>query len=89
MNKPNCYECKYRGSIPGDAHSRCNHPKVEQNDNVFGALAEMFSGKNNDAAKALGIKGNPSGIRRGWFKWPAEFDPTWLVSCSGFEQKGV
>jgi len=26
--KANCYKCKHRGTIPGDAHSKCNHPEV-------------------------------------------------------------
>ena len=88
-DKPNCYDCKYRGEIPGDAHSCCKHPKVKQDDNVFGALVDMLSGKNNEAAKALGIKGHPQGIRGGWFMWPATFDPRWLQECSGFEAKHI
>lgn len=84
MEKPDCYKCEYRGKIPGDAHSRCNHPEVKQNDNEFGALVEMLQGKNNKAIKKLGIKGHPMGIRRGWFMWPANFDPNWLLECNGF-----
>ena len=87
MKKPNCYECEFRGTIPGDAHSRCNHPKVKQDSNMLGALVDMLGGKNTEAAKELGIKENPQGIRRGWFMWPTNFDPTWLQSCSGFKSK--
>ena len=36
---------------------------------------------NNQTAK---VEGNPVGIRRGWFLWPLNFDPAWLVSCDGF-----
>ena len=25
MNKPDCYKCVHRRSIPGNAHSRCNN----------------------------------------------------------------
>jgi len=35
----------------------------------------------------LKIMGNPMGIRRGWFFWPTNFDPTWLDSCNGFKEK--
>ena len=73
MNKPNCYECKYRGEVPGDAHSCCNHPTVKQN---------PFK-----APVALNIKGDSTGIRNGWFLWPFNFDPVWLKSCSGFDAK--
>ncbi len=85
--KPNCYKCQYRGTIPGDAHSKCGHPKVKQDSNMFGAMVEMLQGKNMEAAKELGITGHEQGIRRGWFMWPANFDPTWLISCNGFEPK--
>lgn len=36
---------------------------------------------NNHDAK---VKGHPHGIRRGWFLWPVNFDPVWLLSCDGF-----
>ena len=36
---------------------------------------------NNVNAK---VEGNSHGIRSGWFLWPINFDPTWLVSCDGF-----
>lgn len=31
-----------------------------------------------------GAKGNPHGIKSGWFYWPLNFDPVWLLSCEGF-----
>jgi hypothetical protein len=36
---------------------------------------------------ALEIKGDPHGIRNGWFNWPYNFDPIWLENCNGFEEK--
>ena len=24
--KPDCYKCRYRGTVPGDAHSCCKYP---------------------------------------------------------------
>lgn len=33
------------------------------------------------------VEGNPRGIAGGWFIWPFNFDPTWLVSCNGFKEK--
>lgn len=58
---PDCYECKHRRNVPGDAHSSCA----------------------NDKAK---VKGNEHGIKSGWFWWPRNFDPVWLVGCDGFEK---
>ncbi len=37
---------------------------------------------NNMAANA---EGQPHGIKNGWFSWPWNFDPVWLVSCDGWE----
>ena len=39
--------------------------------------------------KNLGAKvmGKPHGIRHGWFFWPLNYDPVWLVECTGFEAK--
>jgi hypothetical protein len=85
--KANCYECVYRGEIPGDCHSRCNHPAVTQDSNEFGeltALIDLLHGKNGGAASTLHIQGNAHGIRHGWFCWPANFDPIWLDNCDGF-----
>lgn len=30
------------------------------------------------------VTGNEHGIRKGWFLWPLNFDPTWLLTCDGF-----
>jgi hypothetical protein len=85
--KADCYKCVYRGEIPGDAHSRCKHPEVKVDDNPFGALVDMLGGKTQEAARKLNIKGNPQGIRNGWFMWPANFDPVWLENCDGFKER--
>lgn len=87
MKKPGCYECEYRGTIPGDAHSCCKHPLVKADDNMFGALVETLQGKFNKICLKLNIQGNPHGIKNGWFNWPANFDPVWLDNCDGFKAK--
>lgn len=33
------------------------------------------------------VKGDSVGIKGGWFFYPFNFDPTWLVSCDGFLKK--
>ncbi len=62
LEKPNCYECKHRGTIPGNAHSTCNNSRAD-------------------------VKGDQYGRDSGWFYWPGNFDPVWLISCDGFEEK--
>lgn len=47
----------------------------------LGVPGDAHSRCNNHGAK---VAGNPHGIRRGWFLWPVNYDPVWLISCSGF-----
>lgn len=81
MSKPDCCKCKHRRSVPGSCHSACAHPG-----NKTGML-DMFNPANINQARKLNIKGHPDGIRNGWFMWPVNFDPTWLLNCDGFEAK--
>jgi hypothetical protein len=30
------------------------------------------------------VTGHSHGIVHGWFWWPINFDPVWLISCDGF-----
>jgi len=89
--KPDCYKCKHRRDIPGDAHSSCAHPslKVAADNPLLGMLAIFASVGRVDpiALQALGVTGDSHGIKNGWFNWPWNFDPTWLKTCKGFEQK--
>ena len=36
---------------------------------------------------SLNVLVDPHGIRNGWFCWPYNYDPIWLVCCDGFEAK--
>lgn len=92
MVKPNCYECKWRGSVPGDAHSCCNHPLVsdERKDHLTNMFA-MFAnvGRINPIQpkiNKLNIRADDYGVKSGWFNFPWNFDPTWLISCDGFDK---
>lgn len=84
--KPNCHDCKYRGNVPGDAHSCCNHPKAS----LYGLLY-LLSQPVVEGIRIppLNIEADPHGVRSGWFMWPMNFDPIWLLNCDGFEAKTV
>jgi hypothetical protein len=41
----------------------------------------------NPGKNPLGVVGHERGIRGGWFNWPINFDPVWLVRCDGFAQE--
>ena len=84
--KPNCYECQYRRSIPGDAHSECVHPRLSEIDRIITGFA-LLSGQQSSAMKRLNISADSYGIKKGWFYWPLNFDPAWLETCNGFIDK--
>lgn len=95
MAKPNCYECKHRGQLSYTHHSFCKHPStgMEEGDPLFGLLGLLAKRLPREApppdATPLNVVGNQHGISHGWFCWPFNFDPIWLESCDGFEQKEV
>jgi hypothetical protein len=80
--KPNCYKCKYRGGVPGSAHSSCRHPAASP---IY--LLVFTAGKGGFTSPTISIQGNTHGVRSGWFFWPLNFDPVWLEQCTGFEEK--
>jgi hypothetical protein len=87
----NCYDCIYRGTVPGDAHSCCRHPFLEgTTDNPVDALFNLITNKDIfiSAIHKLQIKANNHGILKGWFNWPVNFDPVWLENCKGFKENG-
>ncbi len=83
---PNCYECKHRRAVPGSAHSACGHPKLGKSpDNLLFLLS--FLAKQNNVLLPFRVEAKEYGIRMGWFNWPVDFDPVWLLECDGFEKK--
>ena len=75
-----CYTCKYRREIVGDAHSQCAHPNMggEPPNNFIGWLA-FEKGYN-----PLKISMNEHGVRNGWCTYPINFDPIWIDNCIGY-----
>jgi len=94
MKKPDCYKCKYRGSVPGSAHICCEHPSLGKfNDDPIAKMLGIFASVGRvppvmASSKNLNIKGNPHGIKNGWFNFPFNFDPVWLENCDGFKEAG-
>jgi hypothetical protein len=81
-----CYDCKYQGEVPGSAHSKCNHPDAKI-DNPIAGIASIMAPMMGPLVTKLNVKGDPYGIKSGWFAWPLNFDPVWLEKCDGFKQK--
>jgi hypothetical protein len=87
--KPNCYECKHRGSVAYSAHSSCNHPIFSAvPGGEFLPLAWMLKGLKSPFEKRLNLSYSQRGFKNGWFFWPMDFDPVWLETCDGFERNG-
>ena len=71
--KPNCFKCKFKREIPGNAHIRCEHPLNTLA--LKSPLLEMIALYGLDESdyllncfpKELNIKADPKGIKRGLF----------------------
>lgn len=103
MTNRKCYDCIHRREVPGSAHSACHHPATQatrtspfmslaglvgkRGGNELTAMASAFDEGPARAMAALHIEAVPRGVQMGWFIWPVNFDPTWLVRCDGFEAK--
>lgn len=91
--KPDCYKCIHRRDLPGDAHSSCAHPGIaDQKNNPLAEMMAIFASVGRATpiqgiSDKLHVKGNPIGIKGGWFQHPWSFDPIWLEECTGFTRK--
>jgi hypothetical protein len=85
--KPNCYGCKFRGTVPGSAHSRCNLISSTVSDETKKFELEIMLAThqiqltNGNTGEPL-VSMNEMGIRGGWASWPLDFDPVWLEVCA-------
>lgn len=95
MSKPNCYYCHWKKDLNGSAHINCSHPLLpnESTDNnqfvvIMSALMSArhipFSLSGNNP---IGAVGDQHGIKNGWFNFPYNFDPIWLLECKGYREK--
>ncbi len=91
--KPDCNKCEYRGSVPGSAHSSCKHPSFKEihNDPIMNVISILGGARGGlpPVKTGLNVKGNPHGVRGGWFNHPFNFDPVWLEECDGYKPKAV
>ena len=66
--KKKCYQCKFKGEVPGSTHICC-----------------LFDWRGSKHEKPTG---NELGIRRGWFHFPFNYDPVWMIGqCKQFKAK--
>lgn len=46
-SKPDCYKCKYKNNIPGDAHIRCSNKAAVVEGNLYGYQRGWFKWPHN------------------------------------------
>lgn len=94
MKNKNCYDCKFKGSVPGSAHSSCNILKEAITDSSKRTQLELLlathqvkltMGENEEPM----VKMNEHGIKNGWANWPLDFDPVWIEDCKFFNEKNL
>lgn len=94
MKTHNCYDCEYKGSVPGSAHSSCSIISKSASEELK-ETARML-----EASLALGahslvdentqeplVKLTPHGVKSGWANWPLDFDPVWVEYCPFYKKK--
>jgi hypothetical protein len=85
-----CYSCKFRGTVPGSTHSRCNAIIETVSDKAKGSELEMLLATHQVELQADGkpiVNLDPHGVKSGWANWPLDFDPTWVSECLWFSSK--
>lgn len=66
--KKTCYQCTFKGEVPGSCHSRCE-----------------FNWTQSTHEKP---KGHERGKQMGWYMWPYNYDPVWMIDqCKEFQPK--
>ena len=86
--KHNCYQCKFRGTVTGSAHSSC---KVINEDVQFQVALLMTTHtpiiKLPDGTEEPVIVLDEHGKAKGWAMWPVNFDPVWVKKCLFYSPK--
>lgn len=81
-----CYRCTHRRALSGNTHSGCRHPLTAAAHQLpIAAMIEALGQALPVPVPGLEVAGDSHAIAMGWWAWPYNFDPTWLVACNGFE----
>ena len=85
-------KCKHVRSIVGEAHIKCDHPSLlKHRARLLTEMLTMFRANKRSTfldilMEELGVEAVQTGIENGWFNWPLNFAPVWLVNCDSFEE---
>ncbi len=88
---PICYKCAHRGPVRNSRHSSCHHPLAVEITSSSGDLIRLMVGIVSKKKipwfhDELNVVFAEPGIIQGYACWPINFDPIWLVECTGFEE---
>ena len=80
-----CIGCRFQRRLDHHHHCKCKHPSIRGTLVSFVVLREIIA---HGESERQGIKviGDSNGIKSGWFNFPVNFDPIWLLSCTGREE---
>lgn len=84
-----CTSCQHRRALPGTVHIRCGHTGVKESRNQ--ELLAVWGYPDLGLMGQAGVTCQVHGLRSGWFGWPWNFDPVWLLTCAWYapEEKEV
>lgn len=84
-----CLECKWREKLNHSSHSKCCHPEfTEMNESKIGEILTKLgkrAGSIHLRPKTIEVIGDPHGMDSGWFNHPFNYDPIWLLKCTGYK----
>jgi len=86
--KHNCYNCMFRGTVPGSAHSSCNVLKyIGEKGTIAESAIALGIATIKDEHGHDAVQLDPHGVRNGWAMWPINFDPIWVNKCMFYINK--
>lgn len=85
---PNCHHCRFKRRLLGNVHIACKHPSVTHRyeKDLYGMLTPN-AGKGGIYPNELDVWGRHTAMAKGWFAWPFNYGPVWLLRCIGYESK--
>jgi|GEM_PF-3364531 len=81
-HKPDCMSCKHRMTLPGETHSMCKLGATDKA--TIEAIVRFGTAMIYNPLDAYGVS---SAIAKGWFDWPFNYDPLWLIRCFGYTKQ--
>lgn len=81
MNNNSCYNCEYKRNLPYDSHFKCKYPFLTDESSMHLASLSIVNidAFINNVEDNFGFSVNKHGIQNGWFSFPENYDPVWMI----------